>query len=235
VTAETYARELRLSKDIQQDAQEMVRRAEYALGKSIRKGQADGTVAKVGTIGGSLPGATRGHLHKITSRATDFASKSELYGQRGEDGVLAIADNAEPEQFETALTEARTEGNLSRANVVRKVKGKGRASPNKTRAEKADLLEDLARQGFSSRQMCKALGLEPGDQRMVGVVRMFGLAGRRCLPTRGQTDRYSSVVWVEREAVGCPASTSSRTVMARPYRMVAVRFPPALAVWSSPA
>jgi hypothetical protein len=33
-----------LSKDIQQDAQEMVRRAEYALGRAIRKGQDDRTV-----------------------------------------------------------------------------------------------------------------------------------------------------------------------------------------------
>ncbi len=48
VTAETYAKELGLSKEIRMDATEMVRRAEYALGKAIRKGQADGTVARQG-------------------------------------------------------------------------------------------------------------------------------------------------------------------------------------------
>lgn len=51
VAAETYARELRLSKDIQMDAQEMVRRAEYALGRAIRKGQAEGEIRTRGQRG----------------------------------------------------------------------------------------------------------------------------------------------------------------------------------------
>ncbi|MGA4670049.1 hypothetical protein ACPCG0_09675 [Propionibacteriaceae bacterium Y1923] len=37
-------KQLGLSKEIRDDATEMVRRAEYALGKAIRKGQAEGTV-----------------------------------------------------------------------------------------------------------------------------------------------------------------------------------------------
>lgn len=165
-TAAEATKQLGLSKEIQLDAQEMVRRAEYALGKSIRKGQAEGTIAKRGDIGGTPPNAgSRGHLHKEFSHATDFASNTELHGNptKGAPGILAVAD-LESEDFEEALSEAKSEGNLSRANVVRKVKGQPADSVRKSRAEKADLLEELAAQGYSSRQMCKALDYARDDQ-----------------------------------------------------------------------
>lgn len=38
--------------------------------------------------------------------------------------VYAMADDVEPEQFESALSTARAEGNVSRANVVRRVRAK---------------------------------------------------------------------------------------------------------------
>ena len=52
---------------------------------------------------------------------SDFASVTELHGKKG-DGIYALTDNATDDQFESALTEARDEGNVSRANVVRKLK-----------------------------------------------------------------------------------------------------------------
>jgi hypothetical protein len=80
VTAEMYARELRLSKDIQTDAKEMVRIAEFALGKAIRKGQEEGTVARRGQgSGGIPPGAHRERIDS-TMLTRDLASKSELDG-----------------------------------------------------------------------------------------------------------------------------------------------------------
>lgn len=55
--AETYARELRLSKGIQMDAAEMVYGArEYALGKAIRKGQEEGTVLRRGQMHSKIIG-----------------------------------------------------------------------------------------------------------------------------------------------------------------------------------
>jgi hypothetical protein len=47
-TAAEAIKQLGLSKEIRADAAEMVRHAEYALAKSIRKGQAEGTVAARG-------------------------------------------------------------------------------------------------------------------------------------------------------------------------------------------
>lgn len=163
VTAETYSRQLGLSKEIQQDAQEMVRRAEYALGKAIRKGQAEGTVFAPGT------NPFRGNQHRSAGEVaqsdsssvavTEIASRSDLYNSKGNIMDLAAAS---PEQFEEALAEAKAEGSQSRANVVRKVKAVANPT-SKSRAEKADLLEDLAKQGFSSRQMGKALGFSRDD------------------------------------------------------------------------
>lgn len=51
------------------------------------------------------------HSTKL-NKITDFSSHSELYG-RGNNGILALADNASPAEFETALTEAKAEGNLA--------------------------------------------------------------------------------------------------------------------------
>ena len=119
VTAETYARELRLSREIQEDAKEMVRRAEYALGRSIRKGQAEGTVGSkrknAGVAGFTSP--------VKPASPYDFATHTDLYGdgREGGNGILAMAE-ASPEQFDAALGSAKAEGNQSRANVVRKVR-----------------------------------------------------------------------------------------------------------------
>lgn len=95
----------------------MVRRAEYALGKAIRKGQAEGVIACRGGNGSNA------FQSKTTDDAVlrspyDFATHGELYGdgRAGGNGVYAMAE-ATDDQFETALTEAKDEGNLSRANV----------------------------------------------------------------------------------------------------------------------
>ena len=124
-TAAEATKQLGLSKEIRDDATEMVRRAEYALGKSIRRGQAEGTIGVRETS--LIPGGPNARLdvdhpdNQRLPRMTDYASRGELYGTRN-DGVVALAD-ADSEQFETAITEAKAEGNLSRANVVRKIRG----------------------------------------------------------------------------------------------------------------
>lgn len=164
-TAETYARELHLSKDIQLDAAEMVRRAEYALGRAIRKGQDEGTVAKRGDLGGVPPRATRRTQPEHLVRARD------MFGNANEwNDSLDMADNADPEQFDAALEEAKSEGNLSRANVVRKVKNQ--VGPT-TRDQRADLIADLATQGYSSRQMPEKVGVSEETVRQ--IARDFGI------------------------------------------------------------
>jgi hypothetical protein len=145
VMAETYARELHLSKEIRDDALEMIRRAEYALGKAIRRGQEEGTIRKQGEV-----------------------RTAELSGQSNEhNGIYHLADNVEPEWFEVALSEAKAEGNLSRANVVRKVKGE-KGSNRKI------LVTDLAAQGYTSRQIAEQVGIQPESVRL--LARREGIA-----------------------------------------------------------
>ena len=47
-TVAEATKQLNLSKEIQLDAQEMVRRAERGVGLAIRKGQAEGTINRIG-------------------------------------------------------------------------------------------------------------------------------------------------------------------------------------------
>lgn len=85
----------------------------------IRKGQAEGTVRRQDD-GISNQRVTQG---ESLSRVTDFGTYGEMYGRDGKSGVLTLADEApNSDDFETALTEAKVEGNLSRANVARKAR-----------------------------------------------------------------------------------------------------------------
>lgn len=98
----------------------VARRADYALGKAIRDGQDNGTVASRGSHRGNQYSSGNTALPEI-SKVSSLASNAELYGDKrgnGGNGILALADNASPAEFETALTEAKVEGNLSRADYV---------------------------------------------------------------------------------------------------------------------
>ncbi len=157
-TAAEATKQLNLSKDIQLDAQEMVRRAEYALGKAIRRGQEEGTMAVRGSFG-----AGRSASEADLKRPTDFASDAELHGNptKNAPGILALVDAApEPADFDAALSQAKAEGNLSRANVARKSRG-GAPLPTShiSRESKADQIAQLAAQGYSSRQMPSRVGI----------------------------------------------------------------------------
>lgn len=129
-------RQLGLAKDIQLDALEMVRRAERGLGVAIRDGQENGTVRKPGqhadaTYFDRWDGAHRDAASTILPSPTDYAQPGALSGKSGSDGIYDLTDGVSDEQFETALGDAKGEGNLSRANVVRKAKGEPARSTSK--------------------------------------------------------------------------------------------------------
>lgn len=171
VTAETYARELHLSKDIQQDAQEMVRRAEYALGKAIRKGQAEGTVARRGDVGSDV-GLSYGKAR--SSRGDDLVRPGDLIPHTSERHAIYALAAVDAATFEEALTEAKDEGQPTRANLVRKVSSRNAVSTvPTTRDTRADLIEDLAAQGFSSRQMPAKVGVSEETVRL--IAREYGI------------------------------------------------------------
>lgn len=167
-TAAEATKQLGLSKDIQLDAQEMVRRAEYALGKAIRRGQEEGTI-----LAPHEPGTHR-NQHGLTalphqvgkSRVTDFATPGELSGGSGRNGIYALTDGVEFETFNEALETAKSEGDLSRANVVRKVKGQSNPAVV-TRDMRADVIADLAVQGYTSQQMVSKVSVSAETIRQI--------------------------------------------------------------------
>jgi hypothetical protein len=86
------------------------------VGELVRQGQEEGTIAAKG-YQGVRSGAQRDEHRTISpTEAAGVNQRSEL------NPLYAMAD-ATPDDFDTAIEEARAEGNLSRANVVRKVKG----------------------------------------------------------------------------------------------------------------
>ena len=106
-----YTIQRQLGKDAELSAAEIVRRAERCIGLAIRKGQAEGRIA---SRPGSVPDGT------ISPRR---------FMKAGNETVDSYAmSNVPAEAFEAAIEEAKAEGNLSRANVVRKEiynRGKG--------------------------------------------------------------------------------------------------------------
>lgn len=141
-TVATATKELGMSKEAQELAAEAVRRAEWSLGRAIRKGQAEGSVG--------VPSSGRSSSVTGLPSPSDFASPSELYPNPKQAGIYdLVAAAPEPEQFEAAITAAKEDGGLSRANVVRKaeqISGKAKAKPRKPLTDSArDLSLDLDR------------------------------------------------------------------------------------------
>lgn len=115
--AET-TKQLKVSKELQRDAEVMVRRSERALGVAIREGQERGEIASKGRgaihVHGVHGTVSRSELittdPAVMSSPYDYAKHTELYGdgKEGGNGVYAMAE-ATDDQFEAAL--AREEGN----------------------------------------------------------------------------------------------------------------------------
>lgn len=131
-TIQEIAKQLRMANDMQLHAIEFVRRAEYGLGVGIRDGQRRGEVETKAEASARGAATRDGLLDKqtIKPKPTDFATSRELSGNatHNDPGIYGMVDGVSEAQFEEALSEARTERNLSRANVARKCKDKAQAA-----------------------------------------------------------------------------------------------------------
>lgn len=114
---ESVIREKELAFDAQLSATEIVRRCERRIGELVKQGQREGTVLSRGQTLSRLDPTHGGDLRKPHEAMGVAENDHKAMGDS-----YALAD-APPEQFEQAISDAREEGNLSRANVVRKVKG----------------------------------------------------------------------------------------------------------------
>lgn len=129
-TAAETAKRLRLSKEIRQDAEVMVRRSERALGQAVRDGQENGEIRKPSERSGAHVPGVRGtvSLDSVPELSDTTPSPSVFLGRSGEvtAQVYAMTDGVTDAEFEEALSTATEEGNVSRANVVRKLKDRNR-------------------------------------------------------------------------------------------------------------
>jgi len=107
-----YVAQKELGHDAELAATEIVRRAERRIGELVREGQAKGEILKQG----------RNKDQSVSLRSpSDFTSQSVLTGNQA--GAYAMTDGVTEDEFEEAISEAREERDLSRVNIVRKLKG----------------------------------------------------------------------------------------------------------------
>jgi hypothetical protein len=115
-----YVMSKQLGKDAELSAAEIVRRAERGIGLAVRRGQDAGVIRR-----------------KARHGVHDMNSMSPLdvlgVGQQITD-TYALADDITAEMFEAALSDARTDRNMSRANLVRRVRAKRDAQSAKEAA-----------------------------------------------------------------------------------------------------
>jgi hypothetical protein len=162
VTIQTATRELGMSKEAQDLAAEAVRRAEWALGRAVRTGQDDGTVARQGYPLQRM--ADEGGKQAVIpeARVSDFVTKNEW---RGDGGIAALTE-AEPAEFDAAIEAAKAEGNLSRTNVVRKIReSKPDATTTKPTKSRKPLPDAARNAGWDLRKAVERLERIAADDR----------------------------------------------------------------------
>lgn len=156
-----YTAQKQIGKDAELAAAEIVRRAERGIGVAIRRGQRAGEIALPGSLGGVPPNA-RGRVYTVTSKPTDYATPDELSGNQA--GIYHMTDGVEDDAFEAGLADAKAERNLSRANVVRRVRrhaetGSGPTVDLNSPGGRRTRIRELAAQGYSSRQIADQIGM----------------------------------------------------------------------------
>lgn len=121
-TIQEIAKQVRIGKDMQLHAAEFCRRAERGLADAVVEGQEGGTVATKSSAAIERRAKEHGDQITVLPRVRDIEPDFYANSSRGE----SISDLAglRDDQFEDAISEARDEGNLSRANVARKCKAK---------------------------------------------------------------------------------------------------------------
>lgn len=108
----TFIREKELGRSAELAAAEIIRRCERRIAQLIRVGQEAGEIRK------------RGDNTKDPVLQENLVSPSAyIRGSKEIVDAYAMTDGVTEKKFDEVIAEAKAEGNLSRANVVRKVKG----------------------------------------------------------------------------------------------------------------
>lgn len=161
---------------VELDSAEILRRCERGVGRAIRNGQASGTIASRENPGNR---PRRDYIRKgkliqigeVPPSSVIASPRAFLPGKQIAFEIYALIDGIGDDWFDQVIAEARAEGNLSRANVIRRL---GRQQENFSRAprrRKAERIAELAADGVSSRQMAEALGIS--DETIRNIAREF--------------------------------------------------------------
>ena len=113
-------------------ATELVRRAERCIVQGVRAGQAAGNITTRSDGGPKSDYQRGGQTVHVAHQGVDSKKFSpSTYIGTGSNAMCmaALADDVSDEQFELALADAKAEGNLSRANVTRNIKGETKPKP----------------------------------------------------------------------------------------------------------
>ncbi len=176
-----YTTQRQLGKDAQLAAAEIVRRAERGIGLAIRRGQQTGQIARRGDR--RSRGAAGISAGNRNDRYDDHLDSPDVFFRHAEEraDAYAMTDGVSDADFEDALSEARAQGNLSRANVVRKIRQSRSAPPPGPLGPGVqgavqpphDLIARHAAAGMSSRQIGDRLGI--GAHQVRGIAREHGI------------------------------------------------------------
>jgi len=180
-----YTAQKQLGKDAQLAAAEIVRRAERGIGLAIRRGQQDRQIRRRGDRAGQVGG--NGDDNTIFPSKTgpaDYASAGELRGNGA--GIYHLTDGVPEDDFEEALATAKAERDLSRANVVRKIRQRrgGPPAPGgqvpdpaersaQAAARRRELIGAFAASGMSSHQIGQRLPIS--EDRVRQIAREHGI------------------------------------------------------------
>jgi len=195
-----YTAQKQLGQDAQLAAAEIVRRAERGIGVAIRRGQQDGQIAKRGDRGSRGALGVRGG-NPGDARGDHLGSPAEFFLNRKERAdAYAMTDGVSDDDFEDALGQAKTDRDLSRANVVRKIRQRGGTPPApgehvpdpadrspEAAVRRRELIGEFAAHGLSSAQIGERLGIAEDRVRQVArehsiTIRADAVLGRTRRP-----------------------------------------------------
>lgn len=151
---EEYTKQRDLGHETELSAAEIVRRCNRRITELVRLGQENGEIRTTGQSSGNQysngVGSATNQLHSVGEFYASHAEKVESY---------AMTDGVSEEKFEEALAEAKAEGNLSRANVVRRIREQTNPSTKMSATQRADRIGDGAARNLTAPQIAAELGV----------------------------------------------------------------------------
>lgn len=158
-----YTHQKELGKDAELSATEIIRRAERAIHLAVDRAREQGEILRIGQTA-RRPGHHVRGPNMVKTLGEVGINRAALAS------TTPLAKDVSDELFEEATAQARAERDLSRANLIRKIKGKATLLPLLSRLE---TVTELARSGASSRQMAEKLGVRA--DRITALAREHGI------------------------------------------------------------